>query len=41
MIHSRRAGVRKLKAARHFRREVGRTHPRNMAPRPMRGGFRL
>lgn len=28
-------------SAKRFRRDVSKTHPRNMAPRPMRGGWRL
>lgn len=36
-----RSHVRKGKAAHHFRREVSKTHPKNVKARPMRGGFRL
>lgn len=33
--------VNKGRGARQFRHEVSRTHPRNIKPRPMRGGWRL
>lgn len=35
-----RRAVHKGRSARHFRHQVGRTHPLNMA-RPGRGGFRI
>lgn len=41
MIHSKRRPLNKGRSAAQFRHSVGKTHPRNMAPRPMRGGFRL
>lgn len=41
MIKSKRFSVNKGKSASHFRHAVSRTHPKNMQPRPMRGGFRL
>lgn len=37
----KRFGAHKGRHARQFRKEVSRTHPKNMAPRPMRGGWRL
>lgn len=37
----RRMHVSKGRSARHFRHQVGRTARRNVAPMPMRGGFRL
>lgn len=37
----RRFGAHKGRHARAFRRDVRKTHPRNMAARPMRGGWRL
>jgi len=36
-----RRPVNKRQSARSFRRQVGRTNPRNVRPRPERGGFRL
>lgn len=36
-----RGSVNKRRSARKFRRQVGRTKMANMAPNPMRGGFRL
>lgn len=42
MIHSKRRGVNKFKAARGFRKEVHKTHPQNVKMRGwMRGGIRL
>lgn len=41
MIKTKRRPVNKHKSAASFRHAVGKTHPRNMQPRPMRGGFRL
>jgi len=41
MKHSKRIGVNKHKSASNFRREVGKTHPKNMAMTPRRGGWRL
>lgn len=41
MIRSKRRPVNKFKSAKKFRGAVGRTHPKNMAPTPMRGGIRL
>jgi hypothetical protein len=41
MIHSKRMHVNKGKSASRFRHSVGKTHPKNMQMRPMRGGFRL
>lgn len=41
MIKSHRSGLNKGKSARKFRRDVSKTHPKNMAMRPMRGGWRL
>lgn len=39
--HTRRFAAQKAVHARRFRRDVSKTHPRNMQVRPMRGGFRL
>lgn len=36
-----RKPVRKARSARAFRRNAGRTQPRNMKAGPMRGGIRL
>jgi len=41
MIKSKRSHVHKGKSAQQFRHNVGTTHPKNMAMRPMRGGWRL
>lgn len=41
MIKSKRKPVNKSASARSFRHDSGRTHPKNMQMRPMRGGFRL
>jgi hypothetical protein len=41
MIHSKRSHVHKGKSAHSFRKNVSKTHPKNMQMRPMRGGFRL
>ena len=38
---SKHGSARKHGSVRQFRSEVSKTHPRNMAPHPMRGGFRL
>ncbi len=38
---SYRSPVGKSESAGKFRRNVGRTKALNVAPRPMRGGFRL
>ena len=36
-----RAPVNKRRAAKSFKRSVGRTHGKNVAMAPMRGGWRL
>lgn len=36
-----RFGANKVRHARKFKRDVGTTHPRNVKPKPMRGGWRL
>lgn len=41
MRPSRRAPVSKAKSARQFRNNSERTKGLNMAPPPMRGGFRI
>lgn len=41
MKQSRRFGANKSSHAHKFRRDVSRTHPRNVQVRPMRGGWRL
>lgn len=41
MRPSRRSGVSKGKSARSFRKQSGRTKGANMAPPPMRGGYRF
>lgn len=41
MINSKRGHVHKHSSAKHFRHDVGKTHPKNMKTPPMRGGFRL
>ena len=41
MIKSHRGGMHKGHSASKFRHDSGRTHPKNMKMRPMRGGFRL
>jgi hypothetical protein len=41
MHNSSRGHVHKGKSAAHFRHDVGRTHPRNAAMAPRRGGWRL
>jgi len=41
MIKSHRMGVNKGNSARSFRHNVGKTHPKNMAMAPRRGGWRL
>jgi hypothetical protein len=35
------AGPHRDGSAKQFRRDVSTTHPRNVKPRPMRGGWRL
>jgi hypothetical protein len=40
-MKTRRAPINKGRGARQFRHEVSKTHPKNMQPRPMRGGIRL
>lgn len=40
-MNTRRRPVHKSRSAGQFRRNVSRTHRRNMAPKPMRGGIRL
>lgn len=40
-MNTKRRFVNKQKSARGFRRDVRKTHPRNMWTRPMRGGTRL
>jgi len=40
-MHSRRFHTNKRGSARNFRHNVSKTHPRNMAPPPRRGGWRL
>lgn len=35
-----RKPVSKSGSAKHFRHQVGRTHPANVKPMPMRGGIR-
>lgn len=37
----KRSHVNKSRSARSFRHKVGTTHPKNVAMRPMRGGWRL
>lgn len=37
----KRSHVNKHRGARRFRQQAGRTHGKNLAPPPMRGGFRL
>jgi len=37
----RRYAVNKGRSARRFRRQIGRTKRINVAPPPMRGGFRI
>lgn len=37
----KRKPVHKSSSAHSFRRSVSRTHPTNLQPVPMRGGFRL
>lgn len=37
----KRRNVNKQKAATSFRKDAGRTKAANMAPAPMRGGYRL
>lgn len=37
----RRKGLNRSKSARKFRSSVGRTKRMNVAPPPMRGGFRI
>lgn len=41
MIKSKRHHLNKHHSAKGFRHQAGQTHPKNMAPRPMRGGIRL
>lgn len=41
MIKSHRGRVNKRHASKSFNHASGRTHPKNMKMRPMRGGFRL
>lgn len=41
MKPSSRQGVNKHSSAKQFRRDSSRTKALNMAPRPMRGGFRI
>jgi hypothetical protein len=36
-----RSHVNKSGSAKHFRHQVGHTHPKNVIPMPMRGGIRL
>ncbi|WNK12994.1 MAG: hypothetical protein [Microvirus sp.] len=36
-----RSHVNKKRSAKNFRNKVATTHPKNMAQRPMRGGWRL
>lgn len=40
-VFMRRYSVRKSSSARKFRANVGRTKAANVAPAPMRGGYRL
>lgn len=39
--YPQRRPVNKQHSARQFRGNVGTTHPRNVRPQPMRGGWRL
>lgn len=41
MLNSGRGGVNKSRSAGKFRHNVSKTHPRNMAMSPRRGGWRL
>lgn len=41
MIKSKRHPVNKYRSAKHFRRDVSKTHPANLQMQPRRGGWRL
>ncbi len=41
MINTKRGHLNKHKSAAKFRSASHKTHPRNMAVKPMRGGWRL
>lgn len=41
MVPVSRHHVNKHKSASHFRHQISRTHPKNVAQRPKRGGWRL
>lgn len=41
MIHSGRGGTNKYRSAGKFRKNVSKTHPRNVVMAPRRGGWRL
>lgn len=40
-MNTKRKFVNKRRSAGQFRRDVGKTHPKNVHARPMRGGWRL
>lgn len=41
MLNSKRGHVSKGRSAAKFRGDTARTHPKNMAMKPLRGGWRL